>query len=166
MRRPTSLTTSLSTSASKRPRADQIDFGPLLFDYVLVVILTLLAGAWSLPAGLSFGLDPLGVYLAAVVGSVTYSLLILWIGGRWRDALLERFMPDADDKIKDGRAGDILERWGLPGLALVGGLVLGPTITLAAALVLGVDRKRFGLWYTLSVIGGFAALTAFWAAVL
>ncbi len=138
----------------------------MIFDYVLVVILTILAGAWSLPAGISFGLDPLGVYLAGVLGSVTYSALVLWIGGRSRDALFDRYLPGLDDKVHETRAADILERWGVFGLAVIGGLVMGPTVTLAAALVLGVDRTRFGIWFSASTVVGFALLTVFWAAVL
>lgn len=138
----------------------------MIFDYVLVVILTIFAGAWSLPAGISFGLDPLGVYLAAVIGSVTYSMLLLVVGGRASDAVFERLVPDAKEKIAEGRAARILDRWGVPGFGLVGPLVLGPTITVAAAVLLGIDRRRFATWYVLSTILGFAVLTAFWAAVL
>ena len=46
------------------------------------------------------------------------------------------------------------ERWGVLGLAVVGGLVLGPTITLATALILGVDRKPFGPWYVMWTVVG------------
>lgn len=137
-----------------------------MFDYVLVVILTILAGAWSLPAGISFGLDPLGVYLAAVIGSSAYAVLVLTAGGRGRDALFDRLLPGADEKMAEGRAGEILDRWGVAGLAVIGGVVLGPTITLAAALILGVERRRFGIWYIVSAIVTFAILTVFWAAVL
>lgn len=138
----------------------------MIFDYVLVVILTLLAGSWSLPSGISFGLDPFGVYVAAVIGSLAYSLIVLTVGGSARDALFDRFMPGANEKVREGRAAGILERWGVAGLAVIGGLVLGPTITLAAALILGVDRKRFWVWYAVSTVVGFAVLTVFWSAVL
>lgn len=138
----------------------------MVFDYVLVVILTVFSGAWALPAGISFGLDPVGVYASAVTGSAAFAVLVLFVGGRYRDVLFERVLPGAAERVATSRAGTIAERWGSPGLALLGGIVLGPTITLAAALVLGVDRRRFLLWYVVGTVGGFAILTGFWAAVL
>jgi hypothetical protein len=64
----------------------------------------------------------------------------------FRVALDGGSMFRVDEKIVEGRAGEIRQRWGVTGLAVIGGVVLGPTITLAAALVLGVDRRRFGIW--------------------
>ena len=55
---------------------------------------------------------------------------------------------------------------GVWGLVVIGGLLLGPTVTLAAALVLGVERRRFAAWHVASTVVMFAVLTAFWAAVL
>ncbi len=136
------------------------------FDYVLVMILAILAGGWSLPAGIQFGLDPLGVYIAAVVGSALYAILVLTVGGRWRDVVFDRFLPDAEEKVTEGRASEILERWGVAGLAVIGSVLLGPTITLAAALVLGVERRRFAVWFIVSTVVSFAVLTVFWSAVL
>ncbi len=138
----------------------------MFFDYVLVVILSILAGAWTIPTGITFGLDPLGVYLAAVLGAIVWSGIVLIAGGRGRDALFERYLPGTDERVRESRAGDILERWGVWGLAVIGGLLLGPTITLAAALVLGVERRRFAAWYIVSTLVLFAVLTAFWSAVL
>ncbi|MGI9621800.1 MAG: hypothetical protein ACR2PK_03105 [Acidimicrobiales bacterium] len=53
----------------------------------------------------------------------------------------------------------------IAGLAVIGSVVLGPTITLSAALILGVERRRFGIWYIASTTITFAILTDFWAAV-
>ncbi|GMQ94636.1 MAG: hypothetical protein BMS9Abin12_2136 [Acidimicrobiia bacterium] len=47
----------------------------------------------------------------------------------------------------------ILDKWGISGLAL-GSLVFGPTLTLTAVLLLGLDRKRFFIHYT--IVGGLA----------
>ena len=138
----------------------------MIIDYAITFVLTLLAGAWSIPAGILFGLDPMGVYVVATIGGLAFAVVFLAIGQRAHDALFERVMPGAADRVSSSRAGEIVQRWGAPGLAIVGGLVLGPTITLLAALVLPVDIKRFAMWYAGSTIIGFGLLTAFWAAVL
>jgi hypothetical protein len=70
------------------------------------------------------------------------------------------------EPIAAARAETLLARWGVPGLALAGGLLLGPTITLTTALVLDVPRRRFGLWYGVGTVLGFGVLTALWAQVL
>ena len=138
----------------------------MIFDYVLVFILTVLAGGWSIPAGIQFGLEPLGVYVAAVLGSITTSVVFLSVGGPARDWAADKLSKDGGGAGKIDKATDYLERWGLPGFAIVGGTILGPTVTLASALILGLDRRRFGAWYIAGTIGGFALLTLFWAAVL
>ncbi|MGI9645937.1 MAG: small multi-drug export protein [Ilumatobacteraceae bacterium] len=138
----------------------------MFFDYVLVVILSILAGAWTIPTGITFGLNPVGVYVAAVLGAVIWTIIALALGGRGRDAVFERFLPGTDERVRESRAGYILERWGVWGLAVVGGLVLGPTVTLMAALVLGVERRRFAAWYIIATAVLFAVLTVFWRAVL
>ena len=137
----------------------------MILEYALVFVLTIVAGGWSIPAGILFGLNPLGVYLAATLGSVGFTLLALSVGGRWRDRLQKRFFPDAEDRVASSRAGEIMDRWGVVGLATVGATLLGPSVTLMAALVLGVDRTRFLRWYLAVTVVSFALLTVFWVAV-
>ena len=134
--------------------------------YAIVVVITVLAGAWSLPVGLLLGLPAAGVYIAALAGSSIYTAAVLVLGGRARDWLFDHWFRGIDERVRTGRAKEILDRWGVPGLAVVGGVLLGPTVTLAAALILGVPRGRFAVWYAASTVVGFALLTAFWTLVL
>ncbi len=55
---------------------------------------------------------------------------------------------------------------GRPGLAMVGSTVLGPTLSLVSALLLGVDRRRFAWWYSAATVASFAVFTALWSAIL
>lgn len=137
----------------------------MILEYALVFVLTILAGGWSIPAGILFELNPVGVYLAAVLGSIVFTLVALSLGGRFRDHIQQRFFPDAEERVAASRAGEIIDRWGVAGLATVGGLVLGPTVTLMTALVLGIDRSKFLRWYVASTVVGFALLTVVWTAV-
>ena len=138
----------------------------MFWELVLVFILAILAGGWSVTAGVLFGLEPISVYIAAVLGSVSFTLVVLFFGGKVRDSVSRRFFPDIDQRVADSKASEILNRWGIIGLALVGSTLLGPSITLAAALILGVDRNRFLFWYVVSTVVGFALLTLFWVLVL
>lgn len=63
------------------------------------------------------------------------------------------------------KASGILDKYGVAGLAVIGSTILGPTITLLAALIFGVDRRRFLFWYIGATIIGFALMTLFWRVV-
>ena len=135
----------------------------MILEYFLVFVLTILAGGWAIPAGLLFDLDPLGVYVAATLGSLTFTSVL---GGPARDRVTARFFPGAEEKVTASKAGGILDKYGVVGLAVIGSTLLGPTITLLAALIFGVDRRRFLVWYAGATIVGFALMTLFWVAVI
>ena len=138
----------------------------MILDYAIVVVVTFLAGAWSIPIGLLFGLPPTGVYVAAVAGSLVLTGVVLIAGGNARDFVFTRWLPNLDEKMRTGRAREILDRWGVPGLAILGGILLGPAVTLAAALALHVPRLRFAAWYIAVTVTGFAILTWLWQLVI
>lgn len=129
-------------------------------------MLTLLAGGLSIPAGVQFGPDRIGVYVAATFGSLGFMSVVLVVGQRVQDFLFAEVFTGLGERIEVSRASDIVDRWGVVGLATIGSLILGPTVTLGAALLLGVDRRRFAIWYSLSTAVGFAVFTLFWSAVL
>lgn len=135
----------------------------MIFDYVLVLILSLLAGAWSIPAGIQFGLAPFGVFLAATLGSLGFMAVFLVFGGR---LMKTKFLSGLHQSVADSRAGSVIDRWGLPGLAVFGALLLGPSITLAAAVIIGVERKRFAIWYAIVTTAVYGVLTTAWTFVL
>ncbi len=138
----------------------------MLLDYLIVVTVTLLAGAWSIPIGILLGLPAGGVYVASVAGSVAYTAIVLILVGRARDLVFERWFPTVEERVMESRATLILARWGTPGLAVVGGVLLGPSVTLAAALLLNVPRRTFAAWYVATTFVGFGLLTLFWQWVL
>lgn len=138
----------------------------MILDYVIVFILSMLAGGWSVAAGVLLGLDPVGVYLVTVSGSAILAVLLLIVGGRVRTWVTERYFPGADERVAGGRAAAITRRWGEPGLAIVGAAVLGPTPTLIAAVVIGVDRRRFLAWYIGGTVVSFALLTLLWTLIV
>lgn len=137
----------------------------MALDYVLVFVLSLVAGGWSIPAGLLLGLPPLAVYLIALLGGILLAVVVLTAGERVRAWILERLAPAADRPTPDDRGARITARWGPAGLATVGATLLGPTLTLLTAVALGVDRGRFLGWYAAGTGVGFALLTPFWMLV-
>ncbi len=56
----------------------------MILEYGILFVVAILAGGWAIPAGLLFGLDPLGVYLTCVAASIVSTLVLLFLGGRFR----------------------------------------------------------------------------------
>ena len=136
----------------------------MILDYIIVFILAMLAGLWATAAGVLMELDPVLVFLVAITGSFAFTLVILFVGGSWRDKLAARYFPDADERVAESKMGDVLNRYGVPGFAFAS-IIFGPGLSLAGVLVLGIDRKRFFLWYAPITVVGYALSTVFWVLV-
>jgi len=136
----------------------------MIVEYFIVYVLAMLARLWATAAGIFMELDPLGVFLVAVAGSFTFTAIILFVGGSWRDKLVDSYLPGADQRVADTKMGSVLNRYGVPGFAFAS-IVFGPGLTLSGVLVLGVDRKHFFLWYAPTTIVGYGLSTAVWVLV-
>ena len=77
-------------------------------EFLLVFVLAMFSGGWATGAGIVFGIDPWLVYLAAVAGSITFTLLFLVVGRRFKNTILSRFYPDAEAKVSSSKTGDIV----------------------------------------------------------
>ena len=134
----------------------------VILEYFIVFVLAMLAGLWATAAGVFMELDPLLVFLSAIAGSFTFTITVLFVGGSWRDKFVTRYFPDADERVADSKMGAILSRYGVPGFAFAS-IIFGPGLSLAGVLVLGIDRKRFFLWYAPITVVGYGLSVAFWA---
>ena len=52
----------------------------------------------------------------------------------------------------------MVERWGTAGFGLIGPVIIGPSLSILGALVLGLDRRKFALMFTIGTVVGFALL--------
>ena len=136
----------------------------VILEYLIVFVLAMLAGLWATAAGVFMELNPIAVFLVAVAGSFTFTLVVLFVGGSRRDTFVATYMPDADERVAESKLGEVLNRYGVPGFAFAS-IIFGPGLTLAGVLALGVDRKRFFLWYAPITVVGDGIATAFWAFV-
>jgi len=127
-------------------------------EYVLVFILAFLAGGWAVSSGILFDLNPVGVWISASLGSMAFLAIALTAGGRVRDLLVRRLGGEsAEQQIRD-KAGSMVERWGTTGFGLIGPLILGPSLSILGALVLGLDRRAFAIMFTVGTVVGFGVM--------
>ena len=134
----------------------------MIIEYIIVFVLAMLAGMWSTAAGVFMELDPLVVFLVATAGALVFAAVVLVVGGYGRDRIAAAYAPDVDGTVVPSKMESILDRYGVPGLAF-SSVVFGPSLTLAAVLALGIDRKRFFVWFAVVTVVAYALATAFWA---
>lgn len=134
----------------------------------LLAYLTVLAAAatpwlevlFVVPAGVVAGLPALPVVVVASVGNIATLVPVVLLGDRIRARWRRRRVGPSgdgeghDDGFREGRlqrARQLLERFGLPGLAVLGPLLTGVHVAGLAALATGADRRRVLWWLSLGV---------------
>lgn len=139
--------------------------------YVLVFVLAMVPGIEPfivIPAAVAIGLDPLLTGVAAFAGSLTVMGAIVLAHARlrawWRR---RRGGDDSGSSKRAGRARRLWNRYGLPGLAVVGPILAGIHLTALFAAVSGADRRSVlgwltvgaGVWTVGLVVGAVAGLS-------
>lgn len=128
-------------------------------------VIALAIGGFAPLVGVALGWEPLAVWLGATIGSLLFMLVVVFGAGPLRDRVVARFSSDEEAKER-GRVRKFYDRYGVVGLATIAPMVVGPMITLTAALVFGVPRMQFARWYAAGTAVGFGLLTVFWVLVL
>ncbi|EMR06779.1 Putative small multi-drug export protein [Bhargavaea cecembensis DSE10] len=102
------------------------------------------------PLGIIGGLSPVPVAITAFVGNaITVVLLVVFVDKvkKWRASKTGRETESKRSK----RAKRLFDRYGLPGLALIGPFFVGSHLSALAAMSFGSDRKRVTAWMLFSV---------------
>lgn len=137
----------------------------------LITVIGMAAAPWgeelvAIPLGVGFGLPPLLVWPLAVTANMMPVLVLVWLFTRRRSrALLRDIESDADPAADPGhpaldtqvkrhaRARALVDRWGLPGLALLAPPLTGVYVATAAALLLGLSPRLIIPWFAGSLAG-------------
>jgi Ca2+/H+ antiporter, TMEM165/GDT1 family len=116
------------------------------------------------PAGVVAGLPPIPTAVVGAVGN-TLTLLPLIVGGDrirtwWRARRRRRGGGDDGDEVdrdtapsgRGARAKRAFDRYGLPGLAMLGPLLTGVHVAAVAALAAGAERRATAVWLTAGLV--------------
>lgn len=104
---------------------------------------------------------PAGVAIpAAIAGNLLATLGIVQLTSKARTAVTAgrtaASTPDSLPEAKESRARRRiranLERWGVPGVSLIGPLVLASQITAPALVALGASRRSVLIWQAVAII--------------
>jgi uncharacterized membrane protein len=126
-----------------------------MWEYFLVFLgaaIPWLEIALVIPLGIVSGLSPFWVMVLAFVGNLL-TVLILIIGfDRIKSWMIKRQEAKGKSASKRSeRAKKIWSKYGLPGLALLGPILIGTHIAAFIGMTLGADKKWTTLWLTISI---------------
>jgi uncharacterized membrane protein len=127
----------------------------MMYEYFLVFIgaaVPWLEIALVIPLGIVWGLSPFWVIVTAFAGNMA-TVLALIIGFEkfkvWY-AKRQQAKGKALSK-KSERAKNIMNKYGLPGLALLGPILIGTHIAAFIGMTLGATKKNTTVWLTASI---------------
>jgi len=117
------------------------------------------------PAGIVFGLDPLAVVVAAVIGNGLTIFLFAYLGSSIRERIIKKRLANGKtgESPKFEKALKAFDKYGIYGLSVLGPLIIGTQFAAAAAVAAGVKPLRASLIVTLSMVlwaSGIAAVMA------
>ena len=103
---------------------------------------------------IAFGLNPILSTILAFVGNWLVVLIVVLLFDRWQEWRKKKRIKNGieeDESKKRKRAYNIFVKYGLPGLAILGPLLIGTEIAAAFAMIFKAPRKNVLTWMTISL---------------
>lgn len=116
--------------------------------------------------GTVLGIHPALSIPAAVLGNILATFAVTTLAGRARDAVThgrEHREPKQPSRFRE-KIATALDKYGVPGVSLLGPLLVASQITAPTLVALGASRGRVYLWMGISIIawgilfGGFGSV--------
>lgn len=100
------------------------------------------------------GLSPFIAVPAAVAGNIAITFLLIALAGRGREAVLNRRAANGSKQLtgRQQKVSNYFNRFGVPGVALLGPMVLASQFTAPTLVALGANRRTVYLWVGISII--------------
>lgn len=102
--------------------------------------------------GVAIGLHPVVAILVAVIGNVISMLAFVYGAGAIRDKATKNKDKDAEPSQKRQRLKRMFDKFGVPGVSLLGQTLLPSQITSMAMVGFGADRNAVAFWQIISII--------------
>ena len=126
-----------------------------MFEYILVFLgaaIPWLEIALVIPLGIIGGLSPVWVMFLAFTGNIL-TVLVVIIGfekvKKWLDSRKPRDGKEESKRTERGKR--IWNKYGMPGVALFGPLLIGTHIAAFIGLLFGANKTNATIWMTISI---------------
>ena len=105
----------------------------------------------AIPAGFALGLHPAATGIAAAIGAMIGTLVVVMLGARLRTWLVGKHSGRHRD-TDHGHIYRIWTRYGVVGLGLLAPLLTGAALGTALGMALGARTGRLLLWMSIGII--------------
>lgn len=126
-----------------------------IWEYIVVFLLG--ATPWVeiaaiIPLSIVAGLNPVLVGLVAFLGNLSTVYLLIIFFERFREWRKRKKGEEQSKSKRQARAVGIWNKYGLPGLSLLGPLLIGSHIAVFIGLLFGAKKQATLMWMTISLV--------------
>ncbi|MEK3890445.1 small multi-drug export protein [Bacillus sp. FSL K6-3431] len=127
----------------------------ILWEYIVVFLLA--ATPWFeiaavIPLGILRGLQPIVVVILAFIGNLSTIILVIYLFEKIKDFLVKKKGGLKENNKRQDRAKKVWNKYGLPGLAILGPVLIGTHIAAFIGMSLGATKRWTMLWMTISLV--------------
>lgn len=114
---------------------------------ILIATLPFIESYFGSAIGIIAGVHPVVAVIAAVIGNTASMLLLVFGAHKLRSRFAKR-----EPKRSTQRLRKMFDRWGVPGVSLLGQTVLPSQITSMAMVSFGASRNAVAGWQIVSIV--------------
>ncbi|MGM0845713.1 MAG: small multi-drug export protein [Bacillota bacterium] len=133
-----------------------MDVVDTLWGYILVFLLAaapFFEAYGVIPLAMIAGLSPVPVIILGLAGNILTVLLVIVFINKIKEWRRKRKNGKENSESKRGlRAQKLWKKYGLPGLAIIGPLLVGSHLTALMSLTFGGSRKKTAYWMIGSIV--------------
>ncbi|MBM6589585.1 hypothetical protein [Brevibacterium sp. RIT 803] len=119
---------------------------------ILVSAIPFVESYFGAVIGVAIGLNPVVAIMMAIIGNVVSMLAFVYGAGAIRDKATKNNGKDAESSPKRQRLKRMFDKFGVPGVSLLGQTLLPSQITSMAMVGFGADRNAVAFWQIISII--------------
>jgi len=126
-----------------------------LWEYIVVFLLASVPWievAAAIPIAIIRGLNPVAVTIIGFAGNLTTTILVIYLFDPIKAFILRKKGEMKEGGKREERARKIWNKYGLPGLALLGPVLIGIHIAAFIGLTLGASKNWTLFWMTASLL--------------
>lgn len=136
---------------------------------MVVAAIPFLEGYVAVPVGVAIGYPFLLALIAGIVGNWLSVAAVIAASGnlqRWLQGRRRAKQGGAASSKRTQRASQLFSKYGVPGVALIGPLLVGNHIGAFVCIISGASKRYVLLWQTISIVvwATGAGLLVYWGA--
>jgi uncharacterized membrane protein len=125
-------------------------------DHLIVAVVAVISGGFAIPVGFLLDLPPLETYLAAVAGALIGMAFFIFVGSGLRSWIVKKANISEE---RTGKGKQMLGKYGVRGLGLIGPIFPGVTVSVLIGLAAGISRRELATWMSMGVLVMYALYT-------